>query len=184
MRREMRAQFDKFIATGLPFSHVDGHTHFHMHPTIFKTLIELCEEYKVRRVRVVKGEMRASLRLDRRNLPIKLLWGTVFNLLGRYCEHQLRGRGFVYPERVYGLLQTGDLNEDYLIGLLRQMNGASSEIYAHPLAADADDSARRENPGGARELEALTSARLRQAIQSAGFRLTTYEGLALIQGDQ
>src|SRR5437763_5882310 len=44
LRREMRAQFDKFIATGLPFSHVDGHTHLHMHPVIFKTLVELCEE--------------------------------------------------------------------------------------------------------------------------------------------
>src|SRR5262245_16207624 len=27
MRREMRAQFERFAATGLPFSHVDGHTH-------------------------------------------------------------------------------------------------------------------------------------------------------------
>ncbi|HZS05675.1 MAG TPA: hopanoid biosynthesis-associated protein HpnK [Blastocatellia bacterium] len=178
LRREMRAQFDKFVATGLPFSHVDGHTHLHMHPTIFDELIRLCEEYGVRRVRVVKGEMRLSLGLDRRRLPIKLVWGTVFNLLARHCEKRLRGRGFVQPEKVYGLLQTGDLNEDYLLGLLARMEGRPSEIYAHPLAFDADETAKRENPGGARELEALTSGRVREAIRAAGFELTTYGDLA------
>ncbi len=178
LRREMRAQFDKFVATGLPFSHVDGHTHLHQHPVVFAELIRLCEEYGVRRVRVVKGEMCLSLGLDRKNLPLKLVWGTVFNLLGRWCERRLRGRGFVQPQKVYGLLQSGDLNENYLLGLLARMKNISSEIYAHPLAFDADEPARRENPGGGRELEALLSRRVRAAIDAAGFELSTYQKLA------
>ncbi|MBP6821350.1 MAG: hopanoid biosynthesis-associated protein HpnK [Acidobacteria bacterium] len=175
LRREMRTQFERFAATGMRFSHVDGHTHLHQHPVVFKELIRLCEEFNVRRVRVVKGEMRLSLSLDRKHLPIKLVWGTVFNLLGRWCERRLEGRGFVQPQRVYGLLQSGDMNERYLLGLLERMQPASSEIYAHPLALDADEAAKRENPGGARELQALTSERIRQAIETAGFRLATYE---------
>ena len=175
MRREMRAQFERFAKTGLGFSHIDGHTHLHMHPAVFDQLIGLCEEFGVKRVRVAKGEMRLSLKLDRRNLPIKLVWGVVFNLLGRWCEKKLEGRGFVRPLKVYGLLQTGDMNEDYLLGLLERMETASSEIYAHPLASDADEEARRENPGGARELQSLLSSRVRQAIETAGFRLATYE---------
>src|SRR5574341_621246 len=104
LRREMRAQFERFVGAGLPFSHVDGHTHLHQHPVVFNELIGLCEEFGVRRVRVVKGEMRLSLQLDRRNLPIKLGWGTVFNLLGRWCEKRLQGSGFARPQKVYGLL--------------------------------------------------------------------------------
>lgn len=175
LRSEMRAQFERFVATGLPFSHVDGHTHLHQHPVIFEELIQLCEEFDVRRVRVVKGEMRLSLQLDRTHLPIKLVWGTVFNLLGRWCEKRLAGRGFIQPQKVYGLLQSGNMNEDYLIGLLKQMESATSEIYAHPLAFDADETAKQENPGGPRELQALTSERVRLAIETAGFRLATYE---------
>lgn len=175
LRREMRAQFERFAATGLNFSHVDGHTHLHQHPVIFDELIRLCEEFNVRRVRVVKGEMRLSLKLDRSHLPIKLVWGTVFNLLGRWCERQLKGRDFVQPQKVYGLLQSGDMNEGYLLGLLKRMQPESSEIYAHPLAFDADEKAKLENPGGERELQALTSDRVRQAIEAAGFRLATYE---------
>jgi len=195
LRREMRAQFERFVATGLRFSHVDGHTHLHQHPVIFDELIKLCEEFGVRRVRVVKGEMRLSLKLDRRNLPGKLVVGTVFNLLGRWCDRRLRGRGFVQPQKVYGLLQSGDMNEEYLLGLIRligrphrpdqpdqperpeRFNAASGEIYAHPLAFDADEAAKRENPGGEHELNALISARVRSAIETAGFRLATYDTL-------
>ena len=177
LRREMRAQFERFTATGLPFSHVDGHTHLHQHPVVFDELIGLCEEFDVRRVRVVKGEMRLSLKLDRKNLPIKLVWGTVFNLLGHWCERRLRGRGFAQPQKVYGLLQSGEMNEDYLVGLLERIDAASSEIYSHPLAFDADETAKRENPGGALELQALMSPRVRAAIEKAGFRLATYESL-------
>lgn len=177
MRREMRAQFERFISTRLPFSHVDGHAHLHMHPTVFDELVELCEEFGVKRLRVVKGEMRLSLRLDRKNLPIKLVWGTVFNLLGRRCERRLSGRGFIKPQKVYGLLQTGDLNEDYLLKLLRNLKCPSNEIYAHPLSNDADEVARRENPGGPGELQALTSARVRRAVEAAGFQLASYQDL-------
>jgi hopanoid biosynthesis associated protein HpnK len=177
LRREMRAQFDKFIATGLSFSHVDGHTHLHQHPAIFDELISLCEEYGVKRVRVVKGEMRLSLSLDHRRLPLKIVNGVIFNLLGRWCARRLRGRGFVTPEKVYGLLQSGDLNEEYLLGLLERIKGASCEIYAHPLAFDADAAAQRENPGGARELQTLLSARVREAIATAGCELATYAQL-------
>jgi chitin disaccharide deacetylase len=177
LRQEMRAQFEKFRATGLPFSHVDGHAHLHLHPVIFTELIKLCEEYSVQRIRIVKGEMRLSLRLDRTHLPIKLVWGVVFNWLARHCEKKLQGRGFVVPEKVYGLLQTGNMNEDYWLGLLAQMPCTPSEIYAHPLAADAEEWNRQENPRGALELQALLSPRVRAAIQTSGFALSTYRSL-------
>ena len=177
VRKEMRAQFEKFIATGLPFSHVDGHTHLHMHPVIFDELIQLCEEFSVKRLRVVKGEMRLSLRLDRSQLPLKLVNGIVFNLLAQRCEKKLRGRGFVVPEKVYSLLQTGNLNEEYLLGLIPQMAQTTSEIYAHPLTPDAEEWNRKENPRGAIELQALLSPRVRKALQQAGFKLITYQHL-------
>ncbi len=175
LKQEMRAQFEKFRATGLPFSHVDGHTHLHMHPVVFDELIKLCEEYGVKRLRVVKGEIRLSLRLDRSQLPIKLVLGGVFNLLARHCEKKLRGRGFVVPEKVYGLLQTGNMNEDYWLWLLLQMPRTASEIYTHPLAADAEEWNIQENPRGAIELQALLSPCVREAIKAAGFELSSYE---------
>jgi chitin disaccharide deacetylase len=178
MRREVRAQFERFAATGLPLSHVDGHTHLHMHPTVFKHLVELCEEYGVRRVRVVRDDLRLNLKLDRSDLALKLVWGVVFNLLSSHCERRLRARGFTYPERVYGLFQTGKVDEEYLLGLLPRMGRVASEIYAHPLEGDDAEAERGSGSGGARELRALTSERVRRAVEDAGFELSTYERLA------
>jgi len=183
MKREMRAQFERFAATGLHFSHVDGHTHLHMHPTIFDELIRLCEEFGVRRVRVVRGEMRISLSIDRRHLPIKLVWGTVFNLLGRWCEKRIEGRGFVRAEKVYGLLQSGDMNEEYLLALLQRIEPAGAEIYLHPLDPEAPAEALAENPGGPSELAALLSSRLKSAIAEAGFTPATYRTLESLSRD-
>ncbi|MCI0662230.1 MAG: hopanoid biosynthesis associated protein HpnK, partial [Acidobacteria bacterium] len=98
---------------------------------------------------------------------------------GRWCDKRLMGRGFVQPQNVYGLLQSGDLNEDYLLNLIEQMEKTSSEIYSHPLSYDADELLKRENPGGERELQALTSKKVLRAIEDAGFRLATYETLRI-----
>jgi hopanoid biosynthesis associated protein HpnK len=185
MRREMRAQFERFLATGLTLSHIDGHTHLHMHPTVFGELIDLCEEYGVRRLRIVKGEIVTSLRLDRRHSSSKIFWGVIFNLLGGYCEYLVRKRGFVRPEKVYGLLQSGDMNEQYLLGLLeRRQRTASIEVYSHPIAHDAGERERRENPGGVAELDALVSPRVRMTIEAAGFRLATYQNLTTSEPPQ
>ena len=177
LKKEMRAQFEKFVATGLPFSHVDGHTHLHMHPVIFDELIMLCEEFNVRRIRVAASEMKLSLSLDRSSLPFKIIVGTVFNLLAKRCNKKLAGRGFVVPEKVYGLLQTGNMNEKYVLELIQKMEKVPSEIYAHPLSPEAENWNLEQNPGGIAELNVLLSAEVRERILMAGFSLTTYRQL-------
>ncbi len=177
LKKEMRAQFEKFVATGLPFSHVDGHTHLHMHPVIFDELIKLCEEFNVRRIRVAKSEIKLSLSLDRSSFPLKIILGIVFNLLAKRCHKKLKGRGFIVPEKVYGLLQTGNMNENYVLGLIPKMAKVPSEIYAHPLSPGAEKWNREENPGGEVEFNVLLSSEVRETILVAGFSPTTYRKL-------
>ena len=40
LRAETHAQFQRFRATGLPLDHVNGHLHLHLHPVIFRILME------------------------------------------------------------------------------------------------------------------------------------------------
>ena len=51
MRAEIRAQFEAFRATGLKLDHVTAHKHFHLHPSILSTILELAKEFGVRAVR-------------------------------------------------------------------------------------------------------------------------------------
>src|SRR5437870_7320107 len=41
LHRELSAQFEKFAATGLRLSHIDGHLHMHVHPVVFRAAVEL-----------------------------------------------------------------------------------------------------------------------------------------------
>lgn len=180
VRREMRAQFEKFAASGLPLSHVDGHNHLHLHPVVFSELIGVCEEFGVRRVRVVGDEWRTHRRIVGRGgshsrqtlqtLQTRMM-SAIFGLLARSAGRKLSGRGFESLPRVYGLLRSGAMDEEYLLALVAAIERTSSEIYLHPLAPDADAAERRYNPGGADELAALVSPRLREAIAARGFRL-------------
>jgi chitin disaccharide deacetylase len=173
--REMRTQFERFQATGLPFSHVDGHNHLHMHPVVFSELIQLCAEFGVRRLRIVGGDAHAHFAITGRTGPDEYLISLVFNWLSRYCHRQLRGRDFVVPRAVYGLFHSGRIDEEYMLKLLPKICATeSTEIYLHPLSPDASDAERADNPGGATELAALLSPRLRSQIEALGFTLATY----------
>src|SRR5262245_49119329 len=50
LHRELSAQFEKFAATGLRLSHIDGHLHMHVHPVVFQAAVELGIRYGVRRM--------------------------------------------------------------------------------------------------------------------------------------
>lgn len=176
--RELRAQFERFAATGLPFSHVDGHAHMHLHPDVFAMAMELCEEYGVRQVRLVRDDFALNVKIDSRGFFGKMLSNVTFQLLSRHAAHRMRGRGYASPERTYGFLQTGNVTEEFLCRLVSGMKSVSSEIYAHPRDPDAAAEECRINPGGVRELQALLSDRVRRAIEERGFALTTYGGLA------
>ncbi|MBQ7633695.1 MAG: ChbG/HpnK family deacetylase [Alphaproteobacteria bacterium] len=50
---EIRAQAQKYMATGLKMAHIDGHRHVHLIPTVFKIVCKIAREYNVRRIRVM-----------------------------------------------------------------------------------------------------------------------------------
>ena len=48
IERELRAQINKFISTGVKLNHMDGHHHFYVHnDAIYKLVLSLAKEYKV-----------------------------------------------------------------------------------------------------------------------------------------
>jgi hopanoid biosynthesis associated protein HpnK len=91
LKREVRAQFEAFAATGLPFSHVDGHNHLHMHPVVFAELIDLCEEFGVKRIRVINGDAQVHSAITGELGPGEVVISRIFTLLARWCHQRLVG---------------------------------------------------------------------------------------------
>jgi chitin disaccharide deacetylase len=175
LRREIRAQLELFQRTGLRLSHVDGHLHMHTHPVVLRTLIELAPEFDIRVIRLPVEEFRLTRRLDRSNFLQKLLWSGIFRGLRRYGEPRLRSAGIRCADRVYGLLASGRMTEQYLLGLIPQIRADCVEIYLHP-AIPLPGEALNGPPGaGQAELAALLSDRVRRALAAGGFELINWD---------
>ncbi len=172
LRKEIRAQLELFRSTDLPLAHVDGHFHLHLHPVVLRLLAELATEFRIPAVRLPSEELGLALSLGEVPLATRLVWSAVFSLLRRNGVRRLRRAGIAHADRVYGLLVTGRLSEQYLIDLLPRISAEWAEVYCHPAVEPADGPANGPPGAGARELAALLSPRVRDAIEANGFLLT------------
>jgi chitin disaccharide deacetylase len=174
LRLEIQAQLEKFRATGLKLSHVDGHLHLHSHPVVLGILTEFAEEFNIKVIRLPSEELRFTLNLDKSNLTTKLLWSFVFTGLRLYGEGLLKSKGIYFCNRVYGLLQSGRMNEAYLQGLLPQIQDKIIEIYSHPAVAFPDEPLNSPLGAGEVELAALLSDSVGELLVKNNFQLTNY----------
>ncbi|NLG83942.1 MAG: hopanoid biosynthesis-associated protein HpnK [Firmicutes bacterium] len=172
LSREIEAQFARFAATGLPLSHVDGHLHLHLHPVVFAHLLPLAVRYKAKGIRLPHDDFRTAIAYDHRFFLRKAAWNLALSFLSRTVRPRLRRCRLVTPDRVYGLLQTGEMREDYLLFVLSRLRGTIVECYFHP--SSAFEEALGPNPV---DLATLVSPAVRQALQEEGIRLTSYAAL-------
>jgi hopanoid biosynthesis associated protein HpnK len=173
LARELTAQFERFAATGLPLSHVDGHMHLHVHPTVFNLLLPLAEACGARGVRLPRDELGLALRYDRRQAVAKTAWAVALGSVCRWCHSRLRGRRLAVPRRVYGVMQSGQMQEAYVVEALRHLREPTAEFYFHPSTSPQRE-ALGPNPG---DLDTLLSPTVRQVIVERGLRLATYSTL-------
>ncbi len=171
---EIRAQLEKFQQTGLPLSHVDGHLHLHVHPVVLRCLVELAQEFNIQFIRLPFEELKLTLEIDRSALWTKLVWSIVFRGLRRNGERLLKAKGIQFADRVYGLLQTGRMTEDYLLALIPKIQTQRVEIYSHPAIAVTGEPSNAPLGLGVEELKALLSDRVYEQILQSGFTLTNY----------
>lgn len=170
---ELNAQFERFAATGLELSHVDSHMHMHVHPIVFRLLLPLAEKHGAHGLRLPRDDFWISYRYARQGAALKALWAIVFGLLCRRCANGLDGHPLKVAHRVYGLMQTGQMHEQYVLSLLGTLQVPTAEIYFHPSTC-AEDGAHGPNSS---DLETLLSPAVRSVIGERGLRLATYPAL-------
>jgi predicted glycoside hydrolase/deacetylase ChbG (UPF0249 family) len=171
--REISAQFERFAATGLSLAHVDGHLHMHVHPTVFNLLLPLAEQYGAGGIRLPRDEFWLSIHYNHKQIMTKLLWATAFAILCRWCLHRLEESSLTFTDRVYGLMQTGQMNGAYVHRVLRHLSVPTAELYLHPslstesepMGPNSDDLATLLDPG------------LRQFIDARDLCLASYSSL-------
>lgn len=183
VRAECRAQIERFLETGLRPSHVDGHLNLHMHPVVMDAVLDLAREYAVPAIRLTHEDTAASLALAPRRALAKRWEGWVFARLAARCASRLDRAGIHHPDHLFGLHQSGHVDEAYLLGLLPRLRPGVTELYCHPAVLPCPE-VERWSPDYRRDLEldALTSPAVAAAVRDHDIRLVSYADLPAIHG--
>lgn len=166
LRREIAAQLEKFIKTGLPLDHVNGHLHIHLHPAVFQILMELQPRFGIQRIRLTRDLFWLNMRLDSGRLAYRATHAIIYRCLSAWAGPKLRRRGVRSVPLVFGLLQDSHVDESYMNRLLDWLPAGDSELYSHPSLDEFKH-----------ELEALVSPRIRRRVDELGIQLIRYQDL-------
>ncbi|BDG02226.1 hopanoid biosynthesis-associated protein HpnK [Anaeromyxobacter oryzae] len=167
--REIAAQVDRFVATGLPLSHVDGHHHLHLHPAVFPVVAERAARAGARGIRLPWEGLAALPEARPRRAAID---AAVLGALARGWRGAARRLGLRFADRVHGIVRSGAMDAAYLLALVPRLGGGATELFLHPSTAPGD--ARGPNP---RDLAALLDPAVRAALEARGLALATYAAL-------
>ncbi|HJQ35530.1 MAG TPA: ChbG/HpnK family deacetylase [Thermoanaerobaculia bacterium] len=169
IERELRAQIEKVLATGLRVTHLNGHQHLHLLPRVFAVVARLAREYGIGYVRIVDEKSP--------RLAIKALsyLGVERRALAR--RDRFGGLKPAAPQtndRTIGVSVAGHLRD--VVPLLDEVEGVT-ELVTHPgVAVRGYDHWSYEWDD---ETRALCDPRLRAELAKRGIALTSPGRLAL-----
>jgi hopanoid biosynthesis associated protein HpnK len=132
LRLEIAAQFEKFRATGLPLDHVNGHLHLHLHPVVFGILMENARRWGITALRLTDDWFGLSARLASGRWLYRLSHAAIYRALSARARPELARRGIRHTRVVFGLLQSGRVDAEYVAQLLPRLPPGDSELYSHP----------------------------------------------------
>ncbi|MGQ9688332.1 MAG: hopanoid biosynthesis-associated protein HpnK [Desulfobaccales bacterium] len=175
IRREIRAQIEAVLATGLPVWHLNGHLNLHLHPRLAPLVVDLAREYAIPALRLAAEDWRATLALAPRGAFPKMALGVIFAILSRRARRLALAAGLVVNDHLFGLTNPGSLTEEHLLGLLPRLRPGLTEIYSHP-AMFPDPALEQAAASYQRveEFKALTSPRLRDALRRHDLKVMTF----------
>ncbi|MGO4571665.1 hopanoid biosynthesis-associated protein HpnK [Microvirga sp. 2TAF3] len=134
VRAEINAQLQLFLRSGLTLDHIDGHWHFHQHPSIFDILIQEAASASVRpAIRVPREPVLPSWRAaGRRGFIRRGLSAAAHSALTMRMRRRLSDSGFVSNDWFFGLNDGGAMDRSRLLGIAAHLPPGITEIGMHP----------------------------------------------------
>lgn len=151
VERELRAQLERVLATGLRITHLNGHQHLHLLPKVWPIVERLAREHAIGYVRVVNDRGGRGGLLRRASIG-------VLSALGRRVDPS---------RRTIGVMEAGHLTADRIIAMLGELDGLT-ELVTHPAIGDTGYDWRYDSDG---ETAALCDPRVRDALAAHGIKL-------------
>jgi hopanoid biosynthesis associated protein HpnK len=173
IRRELAAQIEWTLRRGIRPTHVDSHHHVHIHPRVAPIVIALARQYRIDWVRCpVEGGPTPSVLA----LPPKDAVRTVaISTFGMLTKALVRRAGLRTTGHFRGIGLGLGFGQAALLKAVKSLPTGLTELMTHPGYPD-EELARLTvfAEGRDRELGALTSPSVREAVRRRRIRLTSF----------
>lgn len=178
IEREVRAQFEAFAATGLVLDHVNAHNHMHLHPTVLDCVLQVGRDYGLDAVRVPYEPPGPSARAAGGGWLQRGLEAAALAPWTGLLRSRLRRARIKYNDFVFGLGDTGRMEESLVLRQLRELPEGVTEMYFHASTRRCPE-IDRSMAGYRHEAEfaALTSQRVRDAVACLGIHPVAFGDL-------
>jgi predicted glycoside hydrolase/deacetylase ChbG (UPF0249 family) len=193
LEKEIRAQIERAIGSGLWITHIDGHKHVHVMPALLRILRRVAPEYDIHAIRLLHERMPRFAAMLTRNrkasaqIVKQRTFGKILSSLSGPAGSSAGGReGVVSPEYFYGITQTGFLDLAAFTDIVCDLREGTNELMCHPGYVDEDlnKTPTRLRTERERELELLTGPEVRSLIRQAGVTLISYRDLVEKNGNR
>ncbi len=144
IEKELRAQIERILETGLRLTHLDGHKHIQLLPPVLGVTIRLAVEYRIKAIRCAVERLGAPVSLWRRNRSVpggvvkQFLRGRLAALLALAQRSRLDRAQLQSPEHLFGVAQTGFLDRISLRQIIVNLPEGTSELMCHPGYVDGE----------------------------------------------
>jgi hopanoid biosynthesis associated protein HpnK len=175
---EIRAQFERFRATGLRLDHVNAHNHMQLHPTLMGLILGIGRDFGLRAVRLPHEPFGASWRAARNGLGRRFANDMLLRPLISMHRRRLARAGVAANDHVFGMNDSGKMDRDRVLGFLANLPDGVSELYCHPATIPwpgMEPAAR--NYRVADEFAALTDRTVTLALSKYGIEPVTFSAL-------
>lgn len=177
LKREIKAQIERVIDSGIQLSHIDGHLNIHLHPTVFGILTELMPRYGIKTFRLAQERLIHNLQFDRKRILGKYIEKLIFGLLTSHARPELNRLSISYAVEVKGVLNSGRMTEGYLLNIMDGIQDGLTEVYFHPgILPDEEITRKMPDYLHQEELSAIISPKVRQKLKILQIQLQNYRG--------
>ena len=140
LENEIESQIVKIQKSGIEISHIDGHEHVHIIPSINKIVRKLAKKYSIPRIREINESFITSFKYNLKTASfaniIKLM---ILRFLSIFNDNK-------NEIQFYSILNTCEINADNLFNYLEDSKNLNVEIMLHPSIIQLDKNVKNLEP--------------------------------------
>ena len=131
LRKEIHAQIAQIMDTGLRVTHIDGHQHMHVLPTVLPIVIEQAKSFGIHAIRIPDE---STGFMNYMYSPIRFLGKVGLSTVAANARPIIRNNYMTTTQYFWGMVNGGHINQKSLMGILKAVNKNSGthELMVHP----------------------------------------------------